>query len=197
MYLKDLVDYSKKPTGPQELDPNMMSPLFTDLDPAGLAQARDEDGNPISELEAGMKVLMTQFSSRPSQRSRGSSGVQMPGQSISTDQLMKAQPEGDFKLTRSAYLAFLEQCRNGDLTYVRMRKNKLGRQTNVIFYGANFSDDTVFQAKNLYKALNVAKPDLVMVQLSPELLLSDFKQRPERFNRQRQAWEFQPLAYLN
>ena len=57
-----------------------------------------------------------------------------------------------------------------------MRKNKFGRQTNVIFYGANYGDE--FVSKNLYKALNVAKPDLVMVQLSPEYLLRDFEQLP-------------------
>ena len=74
---------------------------------------------------------------------------------------MKAQKEGDFKLTRSIYLQFLEECQEGDLTYVRMRKNRLGRQTNVIFFGANFND--AFPSKNLYKALNVSKPDLVMV----------------------------------
>jgi hypothetical protein len=32
---------------------------------------------------------------------------------------------------------------------------------NVIFFGANYNEE--FPAKNLYKALNVAKPDLVMV----------------------------------
>ena len=58
-------------------------------------------------------------------------------------------------------MQLLEACQDGDLTYVRMRKNKFGRQTNVIFYGANYGDD--FVSKNLYKALNVAKPDLVMV----------------------------------
>jgi hypothetical protein len=32
--------------------------------------------------------------------------------------------------------------------------------------------------KNLYKALNVAKPDLVMVQISPEYILDNFEQHP-------------------
>ena len=43
---------------------------------------------------------------------------------------------------------------------------------NVIFFGANFDEDSM-PVKNLYKALNVAKPDLVMVQLSPDYLLSN------------------------
>ena len=70
------------------------------------------------------------------------------------------------------YLQFLSECLHGDLTYLRMRKNARGIQTNVIFFGANFGE--AFPSKNLYKALNVAKPDLVMVQLSPEYLLTDF-----------------------
>lgn len=54
-----------------------------------------------------------------------------------------------------------------------MRKNRLGRKTNVIFFGANFDDN--FPSKNLYKALNVAKPDLVFVQISPDYLLDNFE----------------------
>ena len=80
---------------------------------------------------------------------------------IDNNKLMKAQAEGDFRLPRSIYLQFLEQCHDGDMTYVRMRKNRLGRQTNVIFFGANYNEN--FPSKNLYKALNISKPDLVMV----------------------------------
>lgn len=81
------------------------------------------------------------------------------------------------------------------MTYVRMRKNHLGRQTNVIFFGANFNDS--FPSKNLYKALNVAKPDLVMVQLSPDYLLTDFNQRPERFDYESNEWKFSSSKYIN
>ena len=76
-----------------------------------------------------------------------------------------------------------------------MRKNHLGRQTNVILFGANYNDD--FVSKNLYKALNVAKPDLVMVQLSPDYLLEDFDQRPQRFDYDNNFWEFCPRKYMN
>ena len=76
-----------------------------------------------------------------------------------------------------------------------MRKNKLGRQTNVIFFGANFNE--TFPSKNLYKALNVSKPDLVMVQLSPDYLLSNFEQRPHSHCSETNTWNFDSTKYLS
>ena len=180
-------DYSKRNLGPKQYNPGYTPRLFTELDPAGLQTLRDEDGNELTPFEAEVKKMLVLVERKK--------GFDMANQSVNTDKLMKAQAEGDFKLTKSAYLQFLEQCKDGDLTYVRMRKNKLGRQTNVIFFGANFNDN--FPSKNLYKALNVAKPDLVMVQLSPEHLLNDFEQRPQIFNREKDTWEFCPRKYIN
>ena len=46
------------------------------------------------------------------------------------------------------------------------------RAANVIFIGADWKD---FELKNLYKSLNVIKPDLVMLQLRPDLVMDKFK----------------------
>ena len=56
-----------------------------------------------------------------------------------------------FKMDRNTYKHLLNKCREGDATFVRLRGS------NLIFFGANFAQD--FPSKNLYKALNVAKPD--------------------------------------
>ena len=85
-------------------------------------------------------------------------------------------PEGEFKLSKVMYQQLLKQCYGGDVTYVKLKSRDKDneRKTNIIFFGANFDND--YPAKNLYKALNVAKPDLVMVQMSPDYLLSNFDQ---------------------
>lgn len=76
-------------------------------------------------------------------------------------------------MSREIYKELLEKCEKGDVTYVRNQKNEVtGQQTNLIFFGANF--DNEFPAKNLYKAMNVARPDLVLVQMDPLNLLDDF-----------------------
>lgn len=62
---------------------------------------------------------------------------------------------------------------------------------NVVIFGADYSELNV---KNLYKALNVAKPDVVLVQLPPNLLLNKFKQRPESFHDN--SWYFDASKYL-
>ena len=80
------------------------------------------------------------------------------------------QPEGYFKLDREIYKVILNQCEQGDVSFIRSKEQK-----NIIFFGADF--DTL-NMKNLYKAMNVAKPDLVMVQLSPNYLLDNFEQHP-------------------
>lgn len=83
-------------------------------------------------------------------------------------------PEGEFKLSKEVYKKLLNECKAGDVTYVRLKSKseEASQRTNVIFFGANF--DNEFPAKNLYKALNVAKPDCVLVQMSPDYLLSNF-----------------------
>lgn len=161
----ELNDYSKRNTEPQEYNPLRMPSLFTELDPAGLKEVKDEHGNVLSEFEAGARALL-------SGNYKGGHNFDKVDKTLDTGAIMKGQAAGDFRLSRSAYLQLLKACKDGDMTYVRMRKNRLGRQTNVIFFGANLADG--FPSKNLYKALNVAKPDLVMVQLSPDYLLNDF-----------------------
>jgi hypothetical protein len=42
----------------------------------------------------------------------------------------------------------------------------------VIFVGADFEG---FEVKNLYKSLNLIKPDLIMMQVRPDLVLDRFK----------------------
>ena len=64
----------------------------------------------------------------------------------------------------------------------------------MIFFGANF--DNEFPAKNLYKALNVAKPDCVLVQLSPDYLLSSFDQQPVKFDYYTDKWIFDKEKYV-
>ena len=49
--------------------------------------------------------------------------------------------------------------------------------------------------KNMYKAMTVAKPDLVMVQVSPDLLLDNFEQYPEKHTSE-DGWVFDEQAYL-
>jgi len=52
-------------------------------------------------------------------------------------------------------------------------ESELPQSSNVIFFGANY--DESFPIKNLYKALNVIRPDALLVQLSPDLLLQNFE----------------------
>jgi hypothetical protein len=42
----------------------------------------------------------------------------------------------------------------------------------VIFVGADFEE---FEVINLYKSLNLIKPDLIMMQVRPDLVLDRFK----------------------
>lgn len=74
------------------------------------------------------------------------------------------------------------------MTYVRLK------DSNLIFFGANFTNE--FPAKNLYKALNVAKPDSVLVQMAPNYLLSKFNMWPEKYNNETSRWEFDQEKYL-
>lgn len=75
-------------------------------------------------------------------------------------------PEGQFRMERDAYKAYLDECRQGNVTYLRLFNNQ-EQAANVMFFGANF--DSGFPLKNLYKALNVVKPDTILVQLPPDV----------------------------
>jgi len=61
-------------------------------------------------------------------------------------------------MSRDQYKFLLEQCEEGDVTYVRMNNIQ---KTNVVFFGPNMSNE--FPPKNIYKALNITKPDKVLV----------------------------------
>ena len=81
-----------------------------------------------------------------------------------------------FKMTRPQYQYLLEKCEDGDVTYVRMNNEA---KTNVVFFAPD-SQSKDFKPKNLYKALNLVKPDIVLAQMSPDLLLDDFEVHPEK-----------------
>lgn len=72
------------------------------------------------------------------------------------------------------------------MSFIRTEQGK-----NVIFFGADYDK---IEMKSLYKALNVSKPDLVMVQLSPEYLLDNFEQHPEKYVQG--EWLFNDLKYM-
>ena len=67
------------------------------------------------------------------------------------------------------------------------------RKTNVVFFGPNFQGRS-FPAKNLYKAMNVVRPDAVLVQMSPDLLLDEFQVWPEV--NEEGIWNFSQDKYL-
>lgn len=58
------------------------------------------------------------------------------------------------------------------MTYVRLLNPQDQQTTNVILFGANFDDD--YPLKNLYKALNVVRPDALLLQISPDIAMKDF-----------------------
>ena len=62
--------------------------------------------------------------------------------------------------------------RTGDVTYVQLDNEELGWHANVIFIGADYKE---FEVKNLYKALNVIKPDVVLLQVRPDEILEGFE----------------------
>jgi hypothetical protein len=68
-------------------------------------------------------------------------------------------PEGHFKIERKVYQSFLEQSQYGDMSYLRLADEN--NNSNVIFFGAKY--DSNFPIKNLYKALNLIKPDALLV----------------------------------
>ena len=52
-------DYSKlKDLGPKQYDPHQRPKLFTELDPAGLQDEKDQYGNVLTPLQAGARAVM-------------------------------------------------------------------------------------------------------------------------------------------
>ena len=73
------------------------------------------------------------------------------------DQIMAKSDS--FRLDRMTYLDYVHTSRAGEVTYKRHN------ESNVIFVGANYNNISL---KNIYKLLNSAKPDLVLIQLKPD-----------------------------
>ena len=81
----------------------------------------------------------------------------------------------NFRLQRDAYQTLLRDYRKGDVTYVQLEGKVAGRERNAngIFIGADYEN---FEVKNLYKSLNLVKPDVIVLQVRPDLVLeNDFK----------------------
>ena len=60
------------------------------------------------------------------------------------------------------------------MQYLMIQQEEQGRLANVILFGADYGS---IQSKSIYKALNVVKPDVILLCLSPEfdLDLQDFE----------------------
>lgn len=82
----------------------------------------------------------------------------------------------NFRLEREAYQGLMKAHKRGDVTYVRLEgslSEGRKREANAIFIGADYEN---FEVKNLYKSLNLVKPDVVVLQVRPDLVLeNDFK----------------------
>ena len=59
------------------------------------------------------------------------------------------------------------------MSYLRLQNfEDIKNFSNVVFFGANYDD--YFPIKNLYKAMTLFKPDAVLIQLRPDILLKNF-----------------------
>ena len=103
---------------PRRYDANMTPKLFTELDPADLQVKYDQDGLRISQSEADLIEMHAQLAK--SDRYRVTTRVQ-DREKEAFNLMIKRQPKGEFKLDRKIYFYLLEQCKDGDVTYVRMR----------------------------------------------------------------------------
>lgn len=125
--------------GAQQYDPRKIPKLFTEV---GLT-TNDEMDDLIEELKrldpSSSKNLLSNVES-----------VSAPA------------PEGHFRLERKAYQKYLEQCKVGDMSYLRLQNSEEANDfSNVVFFGANYDD--FFPIKNLYKAMTLFKPDAVLI----------------------------------
>jgi len=100
----------------------------------------NESGVAVDQLELAVDELYNVLTQQKTDRKKIKPQVQAPG---------------SFRLDREIYKTIMHQCKGGDVSFVRSRQGK-----NVIFFGADYEQ---LEIKNLYKALNVAKPDLVLV----------------------------------
>ncbi len=87
-----------------------------------------------------------------------------------------------FRLEREAYQHMIKKYRRGDVTYVQIDEEE--RAANVIFIGAEYEEE--FEVKKLYKSLNVIKPDMVMIQVRPDLVLERFKGYEEEIGEEKE-----------
>ncbi len=143
--------------------------LFTELQPT--KDFFDEEGNPVNELERSIDTLHRELTTVKQERKLIKPQVQI---------------EGQFRLDREIYKSILNKHKNGDVAYVRTQTDK-----SVVFFGADYENINI---KNLYKAMTVAKPDLVLVQIPPHYILDNFSQHPTRFADSK--WVFDSLNYL-
>jgi hypothetical protein len=48
-------------------------------------------------------------------------------------------PEGEFRIERKAYQVYMDECKNGDMSYLRLiHPYNTQFSSNVIFFGANY-----------------------------------------------------------
>ena len=53
-----------------------------------------------------------------------------------------------------------------------LEDQETNHKSNVLFFSSDFSK---LKMKNVYKALNLVKPDIILLQLRPDQVLSNFK----------------------
>ena len=145
---------------PHAYDPMLVPKLFTELDPGNLKVSVDQNGEVISSFTESLTLLHAEVAKNTGFKIPDSSNQVLDEVERKKEYKLSAQPKGEFKLDRVVYQKLLKECKNGDVTFVKLRQ--LQSQPSVIFFGADFHD-VDFPAKNLYKALRVAKPDLVIV----------------------------------
>ena len=79
----------------------------------------------------------------------------------------------NFRLDREAYQKMLKLHKKGDVTYVQIEDqvtSERQRAANAIFVGADYEN---FEVKNMYKSLNLVKPDVILLQVRPDLVLEN------------------------
>ncbi|CDW83262.1 UNKNOWN [Stylonychia lemnae] len=112
------------------------------------------------------------------------------------DQLSETeQIQENFYLDRQTYKQLLEKYRKvNDVTYVHIDQPESFRSSNVLFVGADFED---FTLKNIYKSLNVFKPDLVLLQLRPDDVLNQFSTDLVKVNSETNEVQLDEEKYLS
>ena len=71
-----------------------------------------------------------------------------------------------YRLGRKEYYEFLTECIGGDITKVRVNN------CNCYLIGANYLN---LRLKSIYKSLSIINPDMVLVQIAPDVLLSNLE----------------------